>query len=298
MTTQAPTTTADIPAQAQPDDEPAAPAPDHDQHGSRTIKVLEAAWEAIRTAHPEVPHVVMITGRGRNPRGMSIKWGHFGADMWTVKGSRKRRVPELFAGGELLALGGRKTIETLLHEAAHGVAHVRKVADTSSDGRYHNKRFVAIAEELGLKGPDRPVSVHGWNDCAITDETAQRYAQVIEALDAAQLPYLHDPLAILLGGGDPTTDAEPTGEDDDQDGDEDEEEAPRKPKKRGNTRFLIICQCTEEGKDGEPQPARRIQISRKSWTAGGEDGGLTCYLVCNSPFEPAEPIDPDDEDEE
>ncbi|MGW3202396.1 hypothetical protein ACWDBD_49520 [Streptomyces sp. NPDC001118] len=293
MTTQAPAT-AGIPAQAQPD-EPAAPAPG--EYGSRTIKALEGAWEAIRAAHPEVPHVVMITGRGRNPRG--IKWGHFGADLWTVKGSRKRKAPELFAGGELLALGGRKTMETLLHEAAHAVAHVRKVADTSSDGRYHNKKFVAIAEELGLKGPERPIPIHGWNACAITDATAQRYAEAIEALDVAQLPYLHDPLAILLGGGDPSTGEEPAGDDDDQ-GDEDgstgEDEAPRKPKKRGNTRFLIVCQCTEEGKGGEPQPARRIQISRKSWLAGGDDGGLMCG-VCKAPFEPAEPIDPDEDDE-
>lgn len=281
MTTQAPAT-GGIPAQAQPD-EPAAPVPG--EHGSRTIKALEAAWEAIRTVHPEVPHVVMITGQGRQPRG--VKWGHFGADLWTVKGNGKRKAPELFAGGELLALGGRKTVETLLHEASHAVAHVRDVKDTSSDYRYHNKRFVAIAEELGLQGPERPDPVRGWNNCAITDATAQRYTDAIEALNAAQLPYLHDPVAIVLGGGDPTT-LDPTGEDDP------DEEKPSQPKKRGNTRFLIVCQCTEEGKNG-PQPARRIQISRKSWMAGGEDGGLMCR-VCRKPFEPAEPLDLEDDE--
>lgn len=303
MTTQAPTT-ADIPAQAQPE-RAAAPAPG--AHGSRTIKALEAAWEAIRTAHPDVPHVVMITGRGRQPRG--IKWGHFGGDAWTIQGERRKKAPELFAGGELLALGGRKTMETLLHEAAHAVAHVRRIADTSSDGRYHNKKFVALAEELGLKGPERPISIHGWNACTITEQATRRYAEAIEALDAAQLPYLHDSLALALGGGDPTAGEEPRGEGDDQDdedGDAGEEEAaPRRPKKRGNTRFLIICKCREENEDGtpkldkegKPQPARRIQISRKSWEAGGEDGGLTCG-VCNSPFEPAEPIGPDEDDDE
>ncbi|MEU6332835.1 hypothetical protein ABZ851_37160 [Streptomyces sp. NPDC047049] len=288
MTTQAPTT-AGIPAQAQSDEPATPPAPG--EYGSRTVKALEGAWEAIRAAHPEVPHVVMITGRGLQLRGadISVKYGHFGADMWNVKTGRKRRAPELFASGELLSNGGRKTMETLLHEAAHAVAHARKVADTSSDGRYHNKKYVAIAEELGLRGPERPVPIHGWNDCTITDETAQKYKAAIEALDAAQLPYLYDPLAGGAGA------AVAAAGDDDQEDQDDEEEAPRRPKKRGNTRFLIICQCTEEGKDG-PQPARRIQISRKSWAAGGEDGGLMCG-VCKSPFEPAEPIDPDEDDE-
>ncbi|MGW2724899.1 hypothetical protein [Streptomyces sp. NPDC001492] len=285
MTSQAPAT-AGIPAQTQPE-QSAAPAPG--EHGSRTIKALEAAWEAIRAAHPEVPHVVMITGRGRGTRG--IKWGHFGGDAWTIQGGRRKKAPELFAGGELLALGGRRTMQTLLHEAAHAVAHVRRIAETSSDGRYHNKKFVTIAEELGLKGPEESAPVTGWNAVTITEETAQRYTVAIEALDAAQLPYLHDPVAILLGGGDPATGQEAGGDDD-----QGEDEAPRKKTKRGPTRFLIICGCVEEGKGGELQPARRIQISRKSWAAGGEDGGLMCG-VCNTPFAPAEPLDPDEDDD-
>ncbi|MER6845826.1 hypothetical protein [Streptomyces platensis] len=281
--TQAAADTAEIPAQVRRDEAPAG------EDGSRIIAALEAAWAAIRDAHPDVPHVVMITGSGRSPRG--IKWGHFGADMWTLKGASRRKAPELFAGGELLALGGRKTMETLLHEASHAVAHVRKIADTSSDGRYHNKKFVAVAEELGLVGPAETAPVHGWNHCTITDATADKYATAIEALDRAQLPYLHDRLALQLGGAEPGTDAE-------GDGDEAaDEEAPRPTKKRGPTRFLITCQCEEEGKGGQPQPARRIQISRKSWEAGGEDGGLYCG-VCKSPFTPAEPIDPEGEDAE
>ncbi|UWS77557.1 SprT-like domain-containing protein [Streptomyces noursei] len=213
------------------------------------------------------------------------------------QGRRPPQGPELFAGGELLALGGRRTMQTLLHEAAHAVAHVRRIADTSSDGRYHNRRFVAVAEELGLAGPAASVPVNGWNECTITDATAAKYAAAIEALDQAQLPYLHDPLALLIGGADPgTATAGEDGEDEDED--QDPQEGPVRPKKkRGNTRFLITCQCTEEGKDGELQPARRIQISRKAWMAGGEDGGLHCH-ACASPFTPAEPIDPDGEEDD
>ena len=36
---------------------------------------------------------------------------------------------------------------TLLHEGAHGLASVRKVQDTSRQGRFHNARYNALAEE-------------------------------------------------------------------------------------------------------------------------------------------------------
>uniref|UniRef100_UPI003F49AF91 hypothetical protein n=1 Tax=unclassified Streptomyces TaxID=2593676 RepID=UPI003F49AF91 len=297
MTTTTPTPT--VPAQGTP--APAAPV--DQEHGSRIIDALEKAWSAIRAEHPEVPRVVMITGSGRDGRG-SLKWGHFGADFWTVEnGEKKRRAPELFAGGELLSLGGRRTMQTLLHEAAHAVAHVRKIKDTSSAGRYHNKRFARIAEEMGLKAPTTPVSVLGFSDCQITDATATRYAAAIEALDAARLPYVHDPLAIMLGGGKPGPTAGGVDQDDDQDQDDDptgtgdgdqDDEEPRRPPKRPPTRFLVICGCRKPGKNGEEEPARRIQISRAAWEFGqaeGEtDGGLMCGR-CGKPFRKAEPDD-------
>ncbi|WP_219419925.1 hypothetical protein [Pseudonocardia nigra] len=39
---------------------------------------------------------------------------------------------------------------TLLHEAAHGVATTRGIKDTSRQGRYHNRKFAELAEELGI----------------------------------------------------------------------------------------------------------------------------------------------------
>jgi hypothetical protein len=38
-----------------------------------------------------------------------------------------------------------------VHEAAHGLANTRGVKDTSRQGRYHNKRFRALAEELAWR---------------------------------------------------------------------------------------------------------------------------------------------------
>jgi hypothetical protein len=131
----------------------------------------------------EVVSVVEGTGVGdrdrRDVRGLSsgalhidAKWGHFGADHWvqgrpTEEGqgaaldlSVARRKPELFVSGECLAEGPRQTLQTMLHEAVHALAHVRGVKDTSRGGKYHNKReFVALAGELGLAWPhgQRPI---------------------------------------------------------------------------------------------------------------------------------------------
>ncbi|MFD9850561.1 hypothetical protein [Streptomyces parvus] len=274
------------------------------EHGSRTITALEAAWAAIRAQHPEVPHVLMITGTGQSRTG--ITWGHFGERRWTVEteeGTVAGRTHELFAGGELLSLGGLRTMQTLLHEAAHALAHVRGIKDTSSGHRYHNRRFVELAEELGLAGPASPVPTHGFNACTITDITAQRYAAVISELDAARLPYVHHPLAAMLGQGTrPTTGGEGTteGEEPQQPGGEGAGQqpggdAPKEPKKPP-TRFLVICDCIERdedgapklGRDGKPKPGRAVQVSRKSWEFGGSDGGMMCGR-CNEPFRKANP---------
>lgn len=70
--------------------------------------------------------------------------------------------------GELLSAGGRALMEVTLHEAAHALATRRAIKDTSAAGnRYHNKRFVALAAELGLRGPDVPDKITGWSNCTL-----------------------------------------------------------------------------------------------------------------------------------
>ena len=73
----------------------------------------------------------------------------------------------------------------MLHEAAHALATRRGIKDTSAAGnRYHNKRFVALAAELGLRGPDMPDKVTGWSDCTLTGQAAyDRYAELTAAID-------------------------------------------------------------------------------------------------------------------
>jgi hypothetical protein len=170
--------------------------------GSGLIAALEQTWADIRRRTPQLPEVVVVTGTGLSSSAVHIdaKWGHFGADHGvegrpTEEGqgaaldfSAARRKPELFISGECLAEGHRQTLQTMLHEAVHALAHARGVKDTSRGGKYHNRReFVALAGELGLAWPDgqRPHPVIGFSEVALTEQTLADYADTLAYLGAA-----------------------------------------------------------------------------------------------------------------
>lgn len=68
----------------------------------------------------------------------------------------------------------------LLHEAGHALAGERGVKDASRQGRYHNRQFKAIAEELGLDvAQDRPF---GWTTTTVPAATAARYTDALAIL--------------------------------------------------------------------------------------------------------------------
>ena len=163
------------------------------EHGSRIIAALERAWAAIQDRHPDVPDVVIVTGAGSNqkgtPEGYRLR-GHHWPERWVLQGRDGQRAPELFIAGELLSAGGRAVLEVMLHETAHALAARRGIKDTSAAGnRYHNKRFVALAAELGLRGPDVPDKVTGWSNCTLTGQAAyDAYADVAAAIDTCPAP--------------------------------------------------------------------------------------------------------------
>jgi hypothetical protein len=240
-------------------------------HGSRIVAALEEAWSAIRDRNPDVPPAVVITGSGANqkgtPEGYKLR-GHHWPERWITGPDKGQRAPELFIAGELLSTGGRTVLEVMLHEAAHALAAARGIKDTSAEGnRYHNKRFVKLAEELGLRGPDGTDKVTGWSNCLITDQTAAEYAEAIEHINGARLPYLLD-LGIISGPGE-----------EGQDGEDGEEGTGTKPR-RGGKRHAAECAC---------QPPRRLQVTPKQL----EVGPILCG-VCHEPFE----VPDDDEDQE
>ena len=89
------------------------------------VAALERAWDAIRHRHPDLPRVVMVVASGSDgaPAGW-LKLGHFAAMRWQTG---EGLLPEVFVGGEGLAVGPAAVLGTLLHEAAHAIADVRRI---------------------------------------------------------------------------------------------------------------------------------------------------------------------------
>ncbi|MFI6541428.1 hypothetical protein ACIBHY_53875 [Nonomuraea sp. NPDC050547] len=243
-------------------------------HGSHIITALESAWADIQQHHPQVPAVVMITGTSAQRGGE--RWGHHWPERWQLAETRGGgRAPELFIAGELLAKGGRRVMETLLHEATHALAAVQGIKDTSRGGRYHNRRFVELAVELGLTGPAEPSAGRGWSDCVLGETSAAVYASTISALDQAALAHLVDLWTLIDGQeGDPLP-----GDLNDLGGDEQPEDGttttPGKgtsttKKRRAGQRLAMDCTC---------EPPRRIQLTPRVV----DDGPVLCGL-CGEPF--------------
>jgi hypothetical protein len=118
--------------------------------------------------------------------GKRQKWGHWAESRWDVAGER---AGEVLIAGELLATGGgndpgrpveERVLATLLHEAAHALATVRSIQDTSRAGRYHNAQYAALAREVGLDVEQGPV--YGWALTRLATGTPERYAQVLSDL--------------------------------------------------------------------------------------------------------------------
>jgi hypothetical protein len=106
--------------------------------------------------------------------------GHFAAARWQVNGQRRA---EVLVSGEGLQRGARDVLGTLLHEAAHGLADIRGVKDTSRQGRYHNLKYARLAGEVGLDVACDPAT--GWSQTTVPEALAEAYADVLTDLAAA-----------------------------------------------------------------------------------------------------------------
>jgi hypothetical protein len=152
----------------------------------RLVSALDRAWAAIRARHPDAPEVVITLGSGSSGTRGGLTLGHFAAARWERAGTR---LPELFVGGEGLQHGAANVLATLLHEAAHGVAAVREIQDTSRQGRFHNARFRALAEEMGLT-VEKTGSI-GWSKTTLPDASAALYRGELRRLEAALVAFRH-----------------------------------------------------------------------------------------------------------
>lgn len=229
---------------------------DQGMAASRVVAAVEALWTAFQARTPAIPDVVVTFGAGSigAPRG-TLSLGHFAADRWV---SGTKRVHELFVGGEGLIQGAVEVTGTLLHEAAHALAHAQGIKDTSRQGRYHNAKFKAVAESLGLEMHQVPGI--GWSGTSIPTATAALYADEVAALARAIRAYRHAEGGGTLGTvdepGEGTDGASDTGE-----------EGEKKAPKNG---YALACECATP---------RKIRASR----AVALDGPIICG-ICRQIF--------------
>ena len=238
--------------------------------GSVIVAAVESAWEQIQGRHPEVPDVVVTFGAGTiGAAPGTVRLGHFAAARWATEAEAiETPMHELFIGGEGLTRGAVCLLGTLLHEAAHALAHARGIKDTSRQGRYHNGKFKTTAEEMGITVTK--VGAIGWSETTVPDETTDEYAAEIALLGLAIRAYRRAEGGGMVGVAGGEDDGDDQGEQDD-----DEKEA----KKRRNG-VSAICGC---------EKPRRIRVAWTVW----ETGPITCG-VCGHDFH-----DPDhDENDE
>lgn len=220
--------------------------------GGMIITTFEQTWAAIQIRQPQIPEVVIITGTAAQRGG--DRWGHHWPARWS-RAEDEGRVPELFLAGELIARGPEAVLETMLHEAAHALAHVRRIKDTSRQGnRYHNKRFAGLARELGLAVPSKPTSPDGFTETTLTDATRTDYGPELQHIDQARLAYLHAPTLV-----------------EDEGGGDDEGAGTTRGRIRAGQRVKAVCGCGRGG----------LQLT----PAALDEGPIVCGL-CGAPFQP------------
>jgi hypothetical protein len=149
---------------------------------SKIVTALEKAWVEIRKQHPDVPDAVMVVASGTM---MSTKrLGHYAEGRWSRRDAQGApRIAEVLVSGEGLQREAGEVMDTLLHEAAHGLARARDLKDTSRGGRYHNRVFKGLAEEMGLKV--EKLGSFGLASTSLRPETVVKWKRTINDLSAA-----------------------------------------------------------------------------------------------------------------
>ncbi|MEQ8278585.1 MAG: SprT-like domain-containing protein [Deltaproteobacteria bacterium] len=142
----------------------------------KLVEALSNAWQAISTTHREVPPVMLLPA----PSHRAGVLGHFAALRWVPQGGE--RLHEVVVTAEYLDRKPDAVFETLLHEAAHALNHVRGVSDCSAS-QYHNAHFQRAAEELGLRV--ERTEHYGFSETSLLRATKKHYATQIDRLGSA-----------------------------------------------------------------------------------------------------------------
>lgn len=148
------------------------------------LGALEAFWARARALHPDLPEAVFLLPTNEGSR--RVANGSFAASRWKPKGyDGEAYYCEVAIFAERLRDGAALVADTALHEAAHALAHVRGLKDTTRGGHYHNKVFRTLAEEVGLVC-EHADGKAGYGLTGLKGpETLQPYAQEVQALHEA-----------------------------------------------------------------------------------------------------------------
>jgi hypothetical protein len=148
----------------------------------RILDALAGLWRAIQQRHEEVPDVLMTWGTSGR-RGRTAGVAHLHGGTWSG---------ELVVVDELMA-DPFGLFCAVLHDAAHGLASARDVAETSREGQYHNSQYAELASELGLSVTEHEKYKRwGWSQTEPTPETLQAYDAELAGLKNAVDQYVPD----------------------------------------------------------------------------------------------------------
>ncbi len=141
---------------------------------SGIVTALESAHAMIQEKTGAPRATILVTRKtGRT-------MGHFThAKLWKAG---EESFHEIMISANYFTRGARAVLGTLLHEVAHSLDLANGIQGVTGDG-YHNKRFKATAEALGLTITQ--AKGIGWSVTDVSDECAERWAQELRLIEDA-----------------------------------------------------------------------------------------------------------------
>lgn len=140
------------------------------------LSVIVAALESAHAVIQEKTGAPRATINVARKTGRTM--GHFThAKMWKAG---EESFHEIMISANYFERGARAVLGTLLHEVAHSIDLQNGIQGTSGDG-YHNQKFKATAESLGLTITQ--AKGIGWSITEVSDACAERWAEALALIE-------------------------------------------------------------------------------------------------------------------
>ena len=140
------------------------------------LSVIVAALESAHAVIQEKTGAPRATINVARKTGRTM--GHFThAKLWKAG---EESFHEIMVSANYFERGARAVLGTLLHEVAHSIDLQNGIQGTSGDG-YHNQKFKATAESLGLTITQ--AKGIGWSVTEVSDACAERWAEALTLIE-------------------------------------------------------------------------------------------------------------------